>query len=87
MTVVVRAALAILLLLSATAAADPADELAWHAPATCPDGAALRTRIAQRLGAPLDGLVTGIVVEVTRDFGLPVAMRLRVGKQSTITLA
>ncbi len=68
MVIAVRVALAILVM-CATAAADPADELAWHAPATCPDVGELRARVEQRLGGPLDGLVTGIVVDVTREHG------------------
>jgi hypothetical protein len=42
-------------------------ELAWQAPATCPDGASVRARIEQRLGRPLDDVLVSVDVETTPD--------------------
>ncbi|HET9620338.1 MAG TPA: hypothetical protein VFP84_03150 [Kofleriaceae bacterium] len=56
--------LAVLAVLRApTAHAAPG--LTWRAPATCPDDAAIRTRIERRLGGPLERVVHGIAVDIT----------------------
>jgi hypothetical protein len=39
-------------------------DLAWHAPAACPDQAAMRTAIVQRLDAPADQIELAVTVDV-----------------------
>ncbi len=47
------------------AGADPA--FGWQAPASCPSADAVRARIERRLGAPIDGVVHGVEIEITMD--------------------
>jgi len=54
--------LAILVVLAIAAPARAQGELGWQAPAACPDEAAVRARIAQRLGRELDDLAIRIDV-------------------------
>jgi hypothetical protein len=62
-------ALCILLLLIGTARAEPA--FTWQAPAACPDGDDVRTRIERRLGSSLESVA--VEVSITRDGGMFVA--------------
>lgn len=48
-----------------TAHAD--DGFVWRAPAGCPAAAAVRARVEQRLGVPLEGAIHGIEIEITRE--------------------
>ncbi len=54
-----------LVAIAAPADADPA--FGWRAPASCPRAEAVRARIERRLGAPIDGVVHGIEIEITVD--------------------
>ncbi|CAN5733725.1 hypothetical protein BH11MYX3_BH11MYX3_19140 [soil metagenome] len=54
-----------LVAMAAPADADPA--FGWRAPASCPRAEAVRARIERRLGAPIDGVVHGIEIEITQD--------------------
>lgn len=57
-----RLAVLVLIALAAPAHADGELGIAWQAPATCPDAAALRSRIEQRLGRELDDMSIAIDV-------------------------
>jgi hypothetical protein len=50
---------------AAPAAAEPA--FRWRAPASCPRADEVRARVERRLGGPIDGVVHGIEIEITRD--------------------
>lgn len=50
---------------AAPAAAEPA--FGWRAPASCPRADEVRARVERRLGGPIDGVVHGIEIEITRD--------------------
>ncbi len=51
--------------LAAPAAAQPA--FGWRAPTSCPRADEVRARVERRLGGPIDGVVHGIEIEITRD--------------------
>ena len=50
---------------AAPAAAEPA--FGWRAPTSCPRADEVRARVERRLGGPIDGVVHGIEIEITRD--------------------
>ena len=54
-----------LVAVAAPAAAEPA--FGWRAPTSCPRADEVRARIERRLGGPIDGVVHGIEIEITRD--------------------
>ena len=61
-----------LMIAEASASAQPS-ELAWQAPASCPDAASVRARIEQRLGRSLDDYQVGISVDVAPAGGRYIA--------------
>ncbi|MBL0219210.1 MAG: hypothetical protein IPQ07_35740 [Myxococcales bacterium] len=58
-------ALIALVAMAAPSAAEPA--FGWRAPASCPRAEEIKARVERRLGAPIDGAVHGIEIEITRD--------------------
>jgi hypothetical protein len=56
---------------AAVGASPPASNSAfgWRAPAGCPKPDDVRLRIERRLGAPIDGAVHGVEIEITREPG------------------
>ncbi len=58
-------ALIALVAMAAPVAAEPA--FGWRAPASCPRAEAIEARVERRLGSPIDGVVHGIEIEITRD--------------------
>jgi hypothetical protein len=55
--------LAILVVLAVAGTAQAQGELAWQAPAACPDAAAMRSRVERRLGHQLDDAGVSVDVE------------------------
>jgi hypothetical protein len=70
--VVVRLALAIVLVVAGSASADPRG-VAWDAPSGCPDVAGEAARIERRLGHELDPQMSGVAISIARSEGHYVA--------------
>jgi hypothetical protein len=67
MSVVVRATVVLVALLSGLPAAS-AEPFGWHAPASCPTETDIRTRIERRLGSSIDdGTIHGVEITISRD--------------------
>jgi hypothetical protein len=78
-----RLAIILVLAIAGTARADGELGLAWQAPAACPDASALRTRVEQRLGHPLDNAAISVDVE---ELGADYVAAVNLGDDDVRTL-